>query len=392
MSFPRGMAAAILPLALLVIALQGCAGTGDRPAGSTEEGPISLARQDYFFAGGSYVQGATGAMRSGSMYVERFTPSRKLHPYPVVMIHGGGQTGSNFTGTPDGRRGWVHDFLRAGYEVLVADQPARARSGQFDDLYGPSTHNPTRYIEQRFTAPEDFKLWPQATAHTQWPGSGRQGDPVFDQFFAAQVPSLTDGALIERLNRDAGVALLDRIGPAILLVHSQSGPFGWLLADARPQLVKAVLSIEPNGPPFREVEFKGAPDWFGYQDKVTRNYGITRIPLTYDPPVGRPEELRAQLEATAERPDLVRCYRQGEPARRLGRLQGIPILIVVAEASYHAAYDHCTRRYLEQAGVQSDWLSLPEAGIRGNGHMMMIERNNHEVAARLLGWLSQRGV
>ena len=57
-------------------------------------------------------------------------------PFPVVMIHGGGQTGTNFTGTPDGRRGWAHDFLRAGYEVYVVDQPGRARSGQFEDPTG----------------------------------------------------------------------------------------------------------------------------------------------------------------------------------------------------------------------------------------------------------------
>ena len=45
------------------------------------------------------------------------------------------------------------------------------------------------------------------------------------------------------------MALLDKIGPAILLTHSQSGAFGWPVADARPDLVKAIVAVEPNGPP-----------------------------------------------------------------------------------------------------------------------------------------------
>ena len=65
-------------------------------------------------------------------------------------------------------------------------------------------------------------------------GSGVKGDPAFDEFFASQVEMLTDRTAIETLTRDAGAVLLDRIGPAILLTHSQSGPFGWLIADARP--------------------------------------------------------------------------------------------------------------------------------------------------------------
>ena len=53
------------------------------------------------------------------------------------------------------------------------------------------------------------------------------------------------------------VALLDKIGPAIVLTHSQSGAYGWLIADARPKLVKALVSIEPNGPPVYEIVVQG---------------------------------------------------------------------------------------------------------------------------------------
>jgi pimeloyl-ACP methyl ester carboxylesterase len=242
-----------------------------------------------------------------------------------------------------------------------------------------------RGVETRFTAPETANLWPQAKRHTQWPGTGQKGDPAFDQFYASQVESLADGDESERLNQQAGAALLDRIGPAIVMVHSQSGAFGWLIADARPKLVKAILSIEPNGPPFFDVEFKGAPDWFAYAKSPARKWGVARIPLTYDPP-GAPEWTP---EDAAPSKEHVRCYRQAKPARRLPNLAGIPILILTGEASYHAAYDHGTSAFLTQAGVENDFVRLEDIGQPGNGHMIMCERNNHEVADYLIGWLAR---
>ncbi len=355
----------------------------------TDQGDIVLGEHDYFFVGGRYETAEGGDVLNGAMYVEHYKPHEVARPYPVVMIHGGGQTGTNFIGTPDGRRGWAQDFLRAGYEVYVVDQPGRARSGQFEDAYGPYARNATTRIEQRFTAPQNFKLWPQAERHTQWPGTGLKGDPAFDQFYASQVASMKDGDETEALNQAAGAALLDRIGPAVVLVHSQSGPFGWLIADARPQLVQGIVSIEPSGPPFQDVEFKGAPDWFGYDAKPARTWGVARVPLTYDPPVTDPAALKGSQEDKADSDELVRCYVQTEPVHRLPNLAGIPIIIVSSDASYHAAYDHCTAKYLTQAGVQNDFVRLPEKGLDGNGHMMMIEKNNHQVADLLIGWLSE---
>jgi pimeloyl-ACP methyl ester carboxylesterase len=74
----------------------------------------------------------------------------------------------------------------------------------------------------------------------------------------------------------AAASLLDRIGPAIILTHSQSGPFGWLIADARPKLVKAVVAVEPAGPPFQNTLLG---------TEKARAWGVADIPITYDPPV-----------------------------------------------------------------------------------------------------------
>jgi pimeloyl-ACP methyl ester carboxylesterase len=347
--------------------------------------PLAIAGQGCFYVGGHYTDTADGQMMTGQMFVQYQVPHGRRHPYPLVMWHGGGQTGTNFLGTPDGRKGWAQYFLEQGYAVYVVDQPARGRSGFFTEAYGETRRPTTGAMSRRFTAPEHHGEYPQAKLHTQWPGAGVPGDPVFDQFFASQVEDIRDVGVIERLNREAGVALLDRIGSAILLTHSQSGPFGWGVADARPKLVKGILAVEPNGPPCHENTVTGAPGWFK-DGALARPWGITRGALTYAPAAASAEDLNMTREAAPGGPGLVRCWLQGAPARQLPNLQGIPILIIVSEASYHAPYDHCTSRFLAQAGVKHDFVRLPDAGIRGNGHMMMLEKNNLEIAAYLDGW------
>ena len=89
----------------------------------------------------------------------------------------------------------------------------------------------------------------------------------------------------------------------------------------------------------------------------------------------------------SDAPDLMKCWRQREPARELTNLKSIPVLIIASEASYHASYDHCTAQYLAQAGVKNTFIRLADRGIKGNGHMMMLEKNNQEIAALMAGWL-----
>jgi len=68
-------------------------------------------------------------------------PQQQKHPYPIVLVHGGGQTGSGWISNPDGRDGWATYFLRKGYAVYVVDQVGRGRSAYINDVYGPtSTH------------------------------------------------------------------------------------------------------------------------------------------------------------------------------------------------------------------------------------------------------------
>jgi hypothetical protein len=80
---------------------------------------------------------------------------------------------------------------------------------------------------------------------------------------------------------------------------------------------------------------------------------------------------------------------QQEPARQLTNLSDIPAMITVGDASYHYIYDHCTAKWLNQAGVDTDYIPLDSVGIMGNAHEMMVELNSDEVIRFIEGWISE---
>jgi hypothetical protein len=152
--------------------------------------------------------------------------------------------------------------------------------------------------------------------------------------------------------------------------------------------VKAIVGVEPNGPPVHNVELIGAPDWFK-DGPVALPYGITAVPLTYAPAIKDASELSFVREDKADASDLVTCWKQAEPAHALPNLQKMPIMVMTSEASYHAPYDHCTVKYLQQAGLKPTWIRLADLGIHGNSHVMMQEKNSKEIAAVIYGWLDK---
>ncbi|MDI4642710.1 hypothetical protein K9U39_17495 [Rhodoblastus acidophilus] len=333
---------------------------------------MASMRWERFFVGGAYAGPADAQVMHGQMHVEMLTPGDLRHPWPLVFIHGAAQTGVGWITTPDGRQGWAPWFAERGWKVCVVDQPARGRSAWRPDLDGGLKSISVSQTENLFTAPERNPGWPQAELHTQWPGGsgkGRAGDPVFDQFYASQVASLTNPDS-ENLMQPAGAALLDRIGPAVLITHSQAGLFGWLIADARPGLVKGIVALEPAGPPYKDSLFPSGFD---------REFGLTSLPLTYEPPVTAEAPLAFEQQGG--------CWLQKGAARRLVHLAGVPTAVVTSEASYHAVFDHCTVAYLHQAGVEAESIRLAERGIHGNGHMMMLEKNSLDIAACVEEWL-----
>lgn len=377
------------PLALGAL-LTGCANVdGGRRAASLPDSvktvESSVARQGYFYVGGRYVGDAGREAMIGQMYVEVWAPREVRQPYPIVFFHGASSTGTTWMQTPDGRPGWAHYFVSQGYIVYITDQPARGRSIYDAQHQGKQIRSYASNTERNNTAAAELGTWPQAKLHTQYPGDGpnrgKRGNPVFDAAFARTVAYLGNNVETQQLVQSAGSALLDRIGPAIIVTHSQAGPFGWLLADAKPKLVRGIVAVEPSGPPFHQATRSSEP---------ARPWGPTDIRITYDPPVNDPKELRYERQVKPDEPDLVLCSLQSGKPRTLPNLKDIPIVILTGEASYHAPYDHCTSKYLTQAGVANEHVRLEKVGLRGNGHGIPSELNSLEVAALVHKWLQEK--
>ena len=85
----------------------------------------------------------------------------------------------------------------------------------------------------------------------------------------------------------------------------------------------------------------------------------------------------------------MKCWRQQEPARKFVAVGERPVLYLAAEASFYAPYSHCTVGYLRQAGVNVDFVKLADIGLRGNGHMMMMEKNSDAIAQVIVEWLAK---
>jgi len=374
-------------IAAIATAVAGLLAVAIGVARAADDPPYALAREGFFYVGGKPTVINGRSYMAGQMYVDVRIPAKQTQPYPIIMVHGGTRSATTYFGTPDGREGWAQYFVRQGFAVYVVDQPGRGRSGYLAEAYGPWKVPDGDGGQRRYLSQAKYKLWPQAHLHTQWPGSGAPDDAITLQMISGYLPEIEDFTKQQFLNRDALVALIDRIGPAILMVHSQAGAFGWPVADARPDQVKAILAVEPNGPPFYQVDFIGAPDYFK-QGPLALPYGLSAVPLTYSPAIADAKDLAVVQQEQADGPDLVKCHLQREPARKLSNLK-MPILLVMSEASYHAPYDHCTVKYLRQAGAQPTFMRLADLGIKGNSHVMMNEKNNKEIAAVIAQWLGK---
>src|SRR5256885_7338356 len=144
---------------LASMALASCAAYA---AAHAADEPLTIGKQGNFYIGGKYVESKGDRPMVGQAYVQYQIPARQLHPYPIVMVHGGSQTGSGWISTPDGRDGWATYFLRQGYAVYVVDQVARGRSAYIADVYGPARTQKREYAMQRLATSEKYNIRPQA--------------------------------------------------------------------------------------------------------------------------------------------------------------------------------------------------------------------------------------
>ena len=338
------VACAVLSCASIVVTLP----NGDVQAQDLN-GPLVLAKQGSFFVNQENVETdfatLTGAPTSGrisvhGMYVQYQIPAaRDPRAYPVIMVHGSAHTGKTFEETPDGRMGWAEYFIRHGIPVYVVDQAGRARSG-----FDPTPNNRAKVegdsgllpVLAQFTHEQawvNFRIGPAPFtpyAESRFPVAA-QG-----QYFAQMVPN-TETTYPEGGDSTsrALAALLDRVGPAIVMVHSQAGAYGLAAAIARPELVKAVVSVEP-----RSCAVSG--------DDVARVFTHVKLLTMFGDFFGTNvagwPSIRTECETTVA---------------RINAAQGL-----------------------------AEHIDLPERGIHGNSHMMMMDLNNLQLADIILAWLA----
>jgi pimeloyl-ACP methyl ester carboxylesterase len=346
--------------------------------------PLELAEWSFFWVGVERSdrpagRGGSETIVSGKqMYVEYQIPSKQRFPYPIVLVHGGGGQGTDWMGTPDGRRGWSSLLVEMGFAVYIVDRPGHGRSPFHPDLHGgfPAQAQRLEIISERFTP--QAAVQPNATpfvkGHNQWPGSGAVGSPELTQLVAAEggsfLSSLEAAHLVWRKN---GAQLLDKIGPAVIVSHSAGGPFGMLVAQARPQLVKGLVIIEgANIIPFSEQT----------------PMGLTTLEPAYDPPASSPSDIKKKTVTPTE-PGVAPYQIQEDPPRVLVNLKEIPMAFVTGEASFAAPGATAAVAYLKQAGVKAEDLRLAANGVHGNGHMMMVEKNNADVLKVITRWIEK---
>jgi pimeloyl-ACP methyl ester carboxylesterase len=302
-----------------------------------EAGPLTLRGQGHFYVGLEIGEPAeNGAVQvHNQMYVGFQLPADKTHPHPLVLVHGGGGQSTDWFSTPDGRDGWRDYFLAAGFDVYWVDRPGYGRSPTNAD-YGELGAGGNSQIITFLARAEN---WPgDAASHT---------DPSILAWLASSPPGPYAGNAIAAA--DISV-LLERIGPAILITHSAGALSGWWAANLNPGKVAGVIAIEPGA------------------NNVTSRM---REGLSFDPPL--PDNFTQVKDADD-------CGLQPEGAvSRLPNFIGKPIHFVGSELGLIAPLP-CGIKSFAQAGVEVKYTYLPDLGFTGNGHFMMAETNNGELA------------
>ncbi|NRF39502.1 alpha/beta fold hydrolase [Pedobacter foliorum] len=281
----------------------------------------------------------------------------KAHKYPLVFLHGAGQSKKTWETTPDGREGFQNIFLRRGFGVYLLDQPRRGEAGKSTVA---ATITPVPDEQFWFT---QFRIgnYPDYFPNTQFP----KDSASLEQFYRQMTPNTGDfdGNVIS----EAVSQLFNKIGEGILITHSQGGGPGWFTA-IKNNKVKAVVAYEP--------------------------YSSFVFPKGELPSPIKSAGLFGELKGTEI------------PLTDFNKLTKIPIVIyygdnIAKEPTKIWNKDHW-RSGLEMAriwaatinkhGGDATVVHLPEIGINGNTHFPFSDLNNVEIANLLSKWLKEKGL
>jgi pimeloyl-ACP methyl ester carboxylesterase len=266
------------------------------------------------------------------MYVQYFLPQHRKGKLPLLIWHGGGLSGVTYETKPDGGEGWLTMFIRKGWDVYISDAVERGRSGWTNTFKGDAVSLPMGDPWERFRVGppgswSDDKAKRATYAGTQFPIE------AYEQFMKQGVPRwlTTDDQIVA-----AYIELIDKVCPCVVMVHSQSGSFGFKVAEARPDKVKALVAVEPT---------------------------------------------------------------LGGDKSKVGLLKSTPVFIMYGDnAKDHPRWSKIRQGGVDYAGVLTaaggsvDIVDLPDVGIKGNSHMLMMDKNNAQTADLIQKWLIGKGL
>ena len=282
--------------------------------------------------------------------------------YPMVFQHGGQSSKRTWETTPDGRDGFQNIFLQRSFSVYLVDQPRRGEAGVSTKAPDPNAvlgKNPV-YGNRTLHTLARLGQWPDLYPGSQFP----KGEESLNQILRTVTPDT--GPLDFDVAADAMGKLLDKIGPSILVTHSQGGTVGWRAA-LRTDNVKAIVAYEPGGSPFLFPE-----------DEMPEPVVTTFGQLT---PMGVP---LAEFKKLTKMPIII-YYGDNiatEPVQDAGRDQWR------GELQLARSFAETINRH----GGDAQVVHLPEIGITGNTHFLMSDLNNVELADLLSAWLTEKGL
>lgn len=364
---PAGLRRTLASLPVLGLSLMTMAGAQGAQA------PLVIQQQGSFAVGGTVTtapgkfdpikQGSynpagadsTGQTLHGDHAYVFYQVPEKARQLPLVMWHGHGQSGKTWETTPDGREGFQTIFLRQRYPVYLIDQPRRGRAS----LSTKPLNLTAAQEDQLWFGIFRLGVWPDL-----YPGVSFARDPeALNQFFRQMVPNT--GAFDMEVNTAAVSALFTKIGPGVLVTHSQSGGLGWRTA-MKSREVRAIVSFEPGSNfPFPEGEVPEPVTFVG-----GRASGIA-VPM-------------ADFTALTRIPILI-YYGDNIPAQPTtnpGQDQWRAMSTVARQ----------WRDAVNRRGGDVTIVALPEIGLRGNTHFPMSDLNNAEVAAHMAAFLEKKGL
>ena len=317
------------------------------------KGEYFEGRRGMFWIPGDIVKSESGTFQRGPLFVEWQEP-KEVSGAPLVLIHGGGGQGTDWLTTPDERPGWASLFRRAGHPVYVVDRPGHGRSAAHPDVLGR--------VGQQLSyegAASLFANGQESVGHSQWPWGGIPGDHEMDQLVASGGSLLADLAESQDLDARRIVELLEKTGPSVLVAHSVGTCAAWLVAERRPELVLAVVAIEPVGPPFVSVPGIGDLTW-----------GLTAASIRTHPDI--PVEDLPSSRGSWTVPSL----------------DGLQVLVISGEASILAPAAASVTEFLVEVGAAARHTALEDIGIHGNGHGLIFEHNSAETIRPVLEWIA----